>query len=104
MSEKKRENEERKNGDLLSPHRIGRRATPVVDFVNRETEAHDAARFVLRLRCFFFLGREGRRMRKEMGKVKQDIRERHSKGISEREMAVVRGGDGEEVQAKRSSS
>jgi len=47
-------------------------------------------------------------MRKKMGKAKQDIQERHSRGISESEKVVVgEGGEGEgwgEVQAKRSSS
>ena len=46
--------------------------------------------------------------KKKLGKAKQDVQERHSKGISESEMVVVGegGGDGGwgEVQAKRSSS
>jgi hypothetical protein len=52
----------RKEGRTATFRRlIGRRATPVVDFVNRETEAHEAARFVVRLWCFFFFsgGRVG---------------------------------------------
>jgi len=73
MSEEKGEREIRKNGDLLSPYRK-EDTTPVVDFVNRETEAHEDAQLVVRLWCFFFW-REGRRMRKKMGKAKQDIQE-----------------------------